>query len=346
MMTKLFSPLSKDGFIPLRNRVVMSAMSRSFADQDSCATDAMRAYYEKRAAGGAGLILTEGTIIDKSGDGWVKAPFIANDAQAAAWRPVVDAVHAAGGAIACQLWHMGRISHEDFTGQAPVSSTDKAAAGINRQNNKPYGVPRALTPEEMPVIYQQFADAAVRALGAGFDAVELHLANGYLPDQFLDARVNDRTDQYGGSVENRCRFVLELVEAVVKAVPARQVLARISPSRMMGGLYEWPDLDEMIAYLIPALDRLGLGALDVSCANSPYFETSARMVRKIRPLFSGVILSGASLSAEEAEAELEAGFIDAVTFGRAFIANPDLAAKLEKGETPVPFEDAMRATLV
>lgn len=346
MMTNLFSPLSKDAFIPLRNRTVMSAMSRSFADENGCATDAMRAYYEKRALGGAGLILTEGTIIDKSGDGWVNAPFIANDAQAAAWRPVVDAVHAAGGAIACQLWHMGRISHEDFTGQAPVSSTDKAAAGVNRQNNKPYGVPRKLEAGDMPAIYQQFADAAVRALDAGFDAVELHLANGYLPDQFLDARVNDRDDSYGGSVENRCRFVLELVEAVRKVVPANRLMGRISPSRMMGGLYEWPDLDAMIAYLIPALDKLGMGALDVSCANSPYFETSARMVRQIRPLFSGVIIAGASLTGEQAEAELEAGVIDAVTFGRAFIANPDLATKLEQGETPVPFEDAMRGTLV
>lgn len=345
-MTKLFQRLDKPGFIPLRNRVVMSAMSRSFADGERCATPDMVRYYQRRAEGGAGLILTEGTIIDQSGDGWVNAPYIAEDKHTAAWRPVVDAVHAAGGAIACQLWHMGRISHEDFTGVAPVSSTDKAAAGVNRQNNKPYGEPHRLEANELPGIYALFVDAAKRAMDAGFDAVELHTGHGYLIDQFLDAQVNDRTDQYGGSVENRCRMMLELVEAVTGAVPSSKVIARISPSRMMGGLYEWPDLDEMIAYLVPALGQLGLGALDVSCANSPYAETAGRMVRKIRPLFDGVIIAGASLSQAEAEAELASGTVDAITWGRAFIANPDLAERMKTGQDLVAFEDAMRGTLV
>lgn len=345
-MPKLFQPLSAPGFIPLRNRTVMSAMSRSFADADHCPTEAMVRYYERRAQGGAGLILTEGTIIDRSGDGWARAPYIANDRQAQAWRPVVDAVHAAGGMIACQLWHMGRISHADFTGDAPVSSTSRAAVGHNRQNNKPFGDPRALEVEEMPRIYALFADAARRAIDAGFDAVELHAGHGYLPDQFLDGDVNDRTDGYGGSVENRCRFMLELVEAVVRAVPARQVMARISPSRSMGGIHDWPDVDAMIEHLIPRLSQLELGALDVSCANSDYFETSGRMVRKIRPLFNGVIMAGASLTQAQAEAELESGVVDAITWGRAFIANPDLADRMRNSAELVPFEDSMRATLV
>lgn len=345
-MQKLFQQLDTPGFIPLRNRTVMAAMSRSFADAERCPTEAMVRYYEKRAQGGAGLILTEGTIIHRSGDGWVNAPYIAEEKHARAWRPVVDAVHAAGGTIACQLWHMGRISHEDFTGDAPVSSTNVPAAGHNRQNDKPFGVPRALDVAEMPGIYALYVEAAQRALDAGFDAVELHTGHGYLPDQFLDAQVNDRTDQYGGSVENRCRFMLELVEAVTRAVPANKVMARISPSRFMGGLYEWPDLDEMIAHLAPALSQLGLGALDVSCANSDYFQTSGRMVRKIRPYFPGVIVSGASLTQEQAEAELESGFVDAITWGRAFIANPDLAQRMQDGAELVPFDDSMRSTLV
>lgn len=345
-MSILLEPLRKAGFINLRNRTVMSAMSRSFADENHCPTEEMVRYYERRAHGGAGLILTEGTLIDKSGDGWVNAPYIANDVQAKAWGKVVDAVHAAGGKIACQLWHMGRISHSDFTGDAPVSSTNKPAAGMNRQNNKEYGNPRALEISEMPNVYKLYADAAERALGAGFDAIELHTGHGYLPDQFLDGNVNDRTDEYGGSVENRCRFMLELVEAVLARVPAERVIARISPSRMMGGLYEWQDLDKMIAYLIPALDKLGLQALDVSCANSPYFETAGRMVRMIRPLFSGVIMAGASLTQSEAEAELEEGVVDCITWGRAFIANPDLIEKMRSGTELVPFDDSMRSTLV
>lgn len=348
-MTKaphLFSPLAKAGFVPLRNRTVMSAMSRSFAAEGSFATPEMAEYYRKRAAGGAGLILTEGTIIDKSGDGWVRAPYISSDAHADAWRPVVDAVHAEGGAIACQLWHMGRISHEDFTGAAPVSSTSRAAAGMNRQNNKPFGEPRALEAAEMPALYELFVQAAKRALAVGFDAVELHGANGYIVDQFLDGQVNDRTDQYGGSVENRCRFLLELVDAVVAAVPAHKVMLRLSPSRFMGGLYEWPDMEAMIAYLIPELAKRGLGALDISCANSIYADTSGRVVRMLRPLWPGVLIAGASLTLEAAEAEVADGVIDAVTWGRLFIANPDLATKLQSGAELTAFEDSMRGTLV
>lgn len=346
-MTTLLDPLDHPGFIALRNRTVMSAMSRGFAGEGHHPTAAMRDYYERRATGGVGLILTEGTLVHQSGDGWNDAPYIASDAHAESWRPVVDAVHGAGAAIACQLWHTGRISHSDYTIEQPVSSTNVAAAGINRQNGKPYGEPRALRPDEMPTIYGYFADAARRAIDiAGFDAVELHIGHGYLADQFLDARVNDRTDHYGGSVENRCRFALELVDAVLKAAPAERVIARISPSRFMGGIYDWPDLDEMIAYFIPALQDRGLRALDISCANSDYFETSGRIVRMVRPLWNGVLLGGASLTVDQAEAELQAGLLDAVTWGRAFIANPDLVAKIKNSAEWTPFEDAMRATLV
>lgn len=346
-MTTLMHPLNRDDFIAVRNRTVMSAMSRGFAADGHHATAAMADYYGKRAAAGAGLILTEGTLVHQSGDGWNNAPYIASDAHAQSWRQVVDRVHAAGGAIACQLWHTGRISHSDYTVEQPVSSTNIAAAGTNRQNGKPYGEPRALTPEEMPTIYGYFADAARRAIDiAGFDAVELHVGHGYLADQFLDARVNDRTDNYGGSVENRCRFALELIDAVLDAVPAKKVIARISPSRFMGGLYDWPDLDAMIAYFIPALRERGLVALDISCANANYFDTAGRIVRMVRPIWDGVLIGGASLTVDQAEEELDAGLLDLVTWGRAFIANPDLVAKIESGAAWTAFEDSMRDTLV
>lgn len=342
-MSKLFEPLDRPGFIPLSNRIAMSAMSRSFAAPGGLATDAMRDYYAKRA--GAGLILTEGTIIHSSGDGWKDAPHIQTQQQADCWKGAIDAVHAKGGKIACQLWHMGRISHSDFTGDAPVSSTNQPAAGVNRQNNKPYGEPRALEPGEMPKVLGYFADAAKRALDVGFDAVELHAGHGYLIDQFLDSQVNDRTDAYGGSIENRCRLALEAIEAVLAVVPADRVIARISPSRMMGGIYEWPELDEMLAYLVPALEKAGLKALDVSCANSDYGQTAGRMVRKIRPHWNGVIISGASLTVAQAEAELADGCVDAVTWGRAFIANPDLVDRIERGAEWTAFDDGMRASL-
>jgi 2,4-dienoyl-CoA reductase-like NADH-dependent reductase (Old Yellow Enzyme family) len=344
-MSTLLKKLESGYFIPLRNRVVMSAMSRGFATPDHYATDDMRTYYARRAKGGAGLILTEGTVIHKSADGWNQAPYISSDAHAESWRPIVDAVHEAGGAIACQLWHCGRISHSDYTGDAPVSSTNQAAAGINRQNGKPYGEPRALAATEMQTIYGYYVDAAKRSIDVGFDAIELHIGHGYLADQFLDGRVNDRKDEYGGSVENRCRFALELVAEVLKNVPANRVLARISPSRFMGGIYEWPDIDEMLEHFIPQLWRLGLRTIDVSCANSDYFETSGKIIRKIRPNWPGIIMGGASLTQEQAEAELDDGFLDLVTWGRLFMANPDLVEKMESGTPWAPYEDSMREVL-
>lgn len=345
-MSKILEPLDRDGFINTPNRTVMSAMSRGFATEDHHVTADMVEYYRKRAANGAGLILTEGTVIHSSGDGWNRAPFIASASHAESWRPVVDAVHAEGGTIACQLWHCGRISHSDYTIDAPVSSTNVAAAGENRQNGKPYGTPRALDTDEMPAIYKLYTDATKRALDVGFDAVELHTGHGYLPDQFLDGRVNDRTDRYGGSIENRCRFMLELVGEVLAVAPANRVIARISPSRFMGGIYEWPDMDDMLAYLVPALEKAGLNALDISCANSDYFETSGKVVRKVRPIWSGILIGGASLTLEQAESEIAEGWLDMVTWGRAFLANPDLVARIKDGREWTPFDISMRDSLV
>jgi 2,4-dienoyl-CoA reductase-like NADH-dependent reductase (Old Yellow Enzyme family) len=345
-VTGLLDPLDRPDFIALRNRTVMSAMSRGFADDNHHVTDAMRDYYRRRAEGGVGLILTEGTLIDKSGDGWNNAPYIANDAQADSWRETIAAVHDAGAKIACQLWHCGRISHSDYTGDAPVSSTNVAAGGTNRQNGKPYGEPRALRIDEMAGVYQLYVRAAERALAVGFDAIELHIGHGYLADQFLDSRVNDRDDIYGGSVENRSRFALELVREVLAAVPADRVIARISPSRFMGGIYDWPELDDMLDYFIPALQDAGLVGLDISCANSVYADTAGRIVRAVRPKWSGVLLGGASLTVEQAEAELGQGLLDLVTWGRAFIANPDLTTRIREGHAWAPFSDEMRATLV
>lgn len=344
-MSPLLTPLASP-FLEARNRTVMSAMTRGFADSDHCATPEIAAYYRRRAEGGVGLILTEGVVIHPTADGYKDVPRIATAKQADSWRPVVDAVHEAGAKIACQLWHCGRISHSDFTdGHAPVSSTTRAAEGLNRQNDKPYGDPRALTAEEMPEVYGYFVDAAHRALSVGFDAVELHLGHGYLADQFLDARVNDRTDRYGGSVENRCRFVLELLDRVFAEVEPNRVIARISPSRWMGGLYDWPDLDEMLAYLIPEMWSRGLRILDISCANADYFATSGRIIRTVRPHWNGVILGGASLSQEDAEAEVRDGWLDMVTWGRSFLANPDLTRRIENGAVWLPFENEMRNVL-
>jgi N-ethylmaleimide reductase len=344
-MVSLFTAAQVPVLGPVQSRTVMAAMTRSFAP-DHLANAAMARYYARRAEGGVGLILTEGTIVHPSGDGYRDVPHIATDPQAESWRPVVAAVQAAGGRIFSQLWHCGRISHPDFTGGvAPVSSTARAAEGINRQNDKPFGQPRALDAREMPDIYEMFAAAARRALAVGFDGVQLHMGHGYLVDQFFDARVNDRTDAYGGSVEGRCRFALELLDHVLAAVPAAKVMVRISPSREMGGLYDWPDLEAMIAYLIPQFAARGLRMLDVSCAGSDYSATAARVVRLVRPLWSGLLIGGASLGTTQAEAEHAAGLLDMVTWGRALIANPDLVRRLRDGDEPVAFDRSMLSSL-
>jgi N-ethylmaleimide reductase len=324
----------------------MSAMTRSFAGPGHTATDAMASYYARRASEGIGLILTEATIVHPSGDGYRNVPYIHDEAQTESWRRVTEAVHVAGGRICSQLWHCGRISHPDFLdGAAPVSSTDRQATGMNRQNGKPYGVPRRLPIDEFPDIFEMFRRAARNALAAGFDGVELHLGHGYLPDQFFDAHVNDRDDAYGGSVENRCRFGLELTKVVLDECGPARVMVRISPSRFMGGLYEWPDLAAMIAHLIPAFDRLGLRMLDISCANADYFQTSGKAIRMARPLWPHVLIGGASLSRDDAQRELDLGLIDMVTYGRFLIANPDLVARFRSGRPLVAYNHALLDTL-
>ncbi len=333
----LLEPYDAPWLGPLKNRVVMSAMTRGFAGPSRVATDAMAAYYGRRAEEGVGLLLSEGVIVHPSGDGYNGVPHIETTAQARSWRPATARTRAAGSRFFCQLWHCGRISHEDYTGgAAPVSSTDRPAEGVNRQNGKPFGRPRALRADEMPAVRELFVRAAANALEAGFDGVELHLGHGYLADQFFDARINDRTDRYGGSVENRCRFGLELIAAVLERLGPERVLVRVSPSRFMDAVYDWPDLEAMLAYLMPALDAAGLRLLDVSCARADYDETSGRVIRMLRPRWPHLIMGGASLTAEQAERELGEGRLDLVTWGRAILANPDFVARLKSGRALVP----------
>jgi N-ethylmaleimide reductase len=331
---------------PLQSRVVMSAMTRDMAGPGHTATAAMAEYYARRAAHGVGLILTEGTIVHPAGDGYRSVPHISTDQQVESWRQVTGRVHAEGGVIFSQLWHCGRISHPDFLdGAAPVSSTDRGAAGINRQNGKSYGTPRRLHADEVPAIYDMFRRAAGNALRAGFDGVELHCGHGYLPDQFLDARVNDRADAYGGTVENRCRFALELTETILHECGPERVMVRISPSRFMDAVYDWPQLDEMLAYLIPAFAQIGLRMLDVSCARADYAATSGRVVRMVRPLWPHLLTAGASLSRDDAQREVDGGLLDLVTYGRLLIANPDMVRRMRTDEALRPFDHALLTRL-
>lgn len=346
MNNLLFEKFDFPEIISLKTRVVMSAMSRGFADADHCATPLMKNYYEARAKGGVGLILTEGVVIHQSGDGYNSVPHIATQKQVESWRPVVQAVHEHDTKIFCQLWHCGRISHSDYTGGIPpVSSTDQPAEGINRQNNKPYGTPTALDKKGIIAVQNYYLTAAENSISAGFDGFQLHLGHGYLADSFFDARINTRTDEYGGSIENRCRFAMELIEKTMSRFPAHQVALRISPSRDMGGIYNWPDMEELLEYLIPKIYNLGVRILDISCARADYYQTSGAVIRKVRPLWKGVLIGGASLTVEQAQQEINDNHLDLVTFGRNLIANPDLVEKAKRNEPLVEFDTSMLSEL-
>lgn len=342
----ILEPLASPYFGKYKNRVVMSAMTRSFANFEHLCTDNIANYYERRAKSGVALILTEGIVIHPSGDGYNSVPHLFTNAQMESWKSTVASVHKHHTQIYAQLWHCGRISHPDFTGGFHViSSTDRPAEGINRQNNKPYGNPARLTSAEIPDVYAMYVHSAQLAMQAGFDGVQIHMGHGYLVDQFFDDRINDRTDQYGGSIENRCRFALELCDEIIKSIGANKVMIRISPSRMMNGLYEWPDLEAMIDHLIPQLEKIGLRQLDISCANSNYFETSGKVIRKIRKLWPHLLIGGASLSISDANMEVENGNLNMVTWGRAILANSDFVERVQRGDGLLDFNDSMRKTL-
>lgn len=341
----LLTPFSKYG-LDLKNRVVMTAMSRYFADKKHNPTPDMLAYYQRRAADGVGLILTEGAIIHPMADGYPNTPYIYTKEQIESWKRIVEAVHGHGAKIFCQLWHCGRISHPDFLhGSLPVSASAIAPEGLHTRLNKPFVTPLALPREAVPEIIEMFVQATKNALAAGFDGVEIHGGHGYLIDSFFDARLNTRTDEYGGSIENRCRFAIEITKAVLNVAGPICTSLRISPSREMNGVYDWPDLKQMIVYLILQLDKLGLRILDISCARSDYFKTSARIIPMIRSLWPHIIIAGASLPLEKAEEALSVGLIDLVTYGRLILANPDFIKKITAGEPLTAYNPAMLKTL-
>ena len=217
---------------------------------------------------------------------------------------------------------------------------------LQAQNNKPFGKPRAMNLEDIEVVRNQFLDAARNAICAGFDGVQIHQGHGYLIDQFFDARINDRNDQYGGNIENRCRLGIDIAADAILAIGADKVMIRISPSRDMGGTYDWPDLEEMLNFLIPSFAAKGLRMLDISCANADYFKTSGRVIRMVRKIWPYFLIGGASLTLDQAETELQNGHLDMVTWGRALIANADLVERLKNNDELTEFDRGMLSSLV
>ena len=338
-MPSLFDPL-RAGALELPNRVIMAPLTRGRADRDAVPTDMMVEYYRQRS--GAGLIISEATGMSRQGLGWPYAPGIWTEAQRDAWRPVTDAVHGAGGRIVCQLWHMGRAVHSSVTGERPVSSSETATPGNAHtyDGKRPYEQARALGLDEIPALLDDYRRAARLAIEAGFDGVQLHAANGYLIDQFLRNGSNARDDDYGGSVGNRIRLLVEATEAIADAVGADRTAVRLSPNGDSQGV---DDSDPVPLFTAAAaeLDRIGIAFLELR-EPPPHGTFGASPVPPLSPdirkVFAGALVLNSDYGQARAQAAVAAGEADAVAFGRPFISNPDLVRRFER-DLPLALDD-------
>lgn len=330
---RLLSPLTV-GTLSLPNRVLMAPMTRSRAADGNVPGPLAAEYYAQRAS--AGLIISEATQVSQQGVGYPWTPGIHTDAQQAGWRRVTDAVHAAGGRIFAQLWHVGRVSLPMYQreGGLPVAPSAIAAAGqaFTANGPVPYGVPRALETSEIPGIVADFAASAKRALAAGFDGIELHGANGYLIDQFLRDGSNHRTDTYGGSLANRARFLMEIVEAVTPIWDGDRVGVRLSLGHTSGSLTD-SDPIALATFVGKELDRFDLAYVHlIEAIGGPMAPSMAvRVAPALRDAFRGALFLNGGYDAPAAEAALSEGRADAVSFGMPFLANPDLPRRFAEG---------------
>ncbi|ARC87378.1 alkene reductase [Rhodovulum sp. MB263] len=332
---KLFTSFAA-GDIALANRVVMAPLTRNRAERETLApTDLHVTYYSQRA--GAGLIVTEGAQISPEGQGYLDTPGIYSDLQVERWRKVTDAVHAAGGRIVIQLWHVGRVSHVSLLpgGQAPVAPSAVPADGVKTFTAEGFtgvSAPRALETSEISRILGDYRKAAANAMAAGFDGVEIHGANGYLIDQFLRDGTNRRTDGYGGPIENRCRFLFEVVETVADEIGAGRTGLRLSPFSNANGISD-SDPFAVFSQAISDLNRFGLAFLHMveGQTGGPRDWPEGRGIPELRALFEGPYIANNGYDRASAIDAVESGAADMVAFGRPFISNPDLVARLRQG---------------
>ncbi|MDR3613428.1 MAG: alkene reductase [Candidatus Obscuribacterales bacterium] len=329
--------------LELKNRFVMAPLTRGRAGETRVPNALMAEYYSQRTD--AGLIITEATSISQQAIGWIGNAGIFNDAQKEGWKPVVEAVHKGGSRFFLQLWHQGRVSHSDFQvdHKLPVAPSavqlkgDKIHTPLGK---KDYEVPRALETDEIPGIVNDYREAARRAKEAGFDGVEIHSANGYLIDQFLQSKTNLRTDKYGGSVEKRYQFLKEVVEAVTTVFEPGRVGVRLSPN----GIYDdmgSPDFREQFLYVAEQLDTYGLAYIHVLDGLAFGFHNLGEPVTlsDLRKVFSGPLMGNCGYDFSLAEKAIEEDRADLIAFGRPYITNPDLATRYANGWPLTDYSD-------
>lgn len=328
---KLFTSY-KLGRVELHNRVIMSPMTRSRAI-GNIPNELIAKYYGQRS--GAGMIITEGTSPSPNGLGYSRIPGIFNDAQVAGWKKITSTVHEKGSRIFIQIMHTGRISHqlnlpEGAKVLAPSAVKPAGQMWTDQQQMQDFPVPEAMTAEEIQHTKNEYIQAAINSIEAGFDGVELHGANGYLLEQFLSPVSNIRTDNYGGSVIKRCRFVLEVAEAVAEAIGKEKTGIRLSPYGVASDMPNYPEIDETYQYLANQLQKIGIAYIhlvDHSALGAPVVPVALK--KAIRNSFKNTIILSGGYDAERAEADLNKNLGDLVAFGRPFINNPDLVDRFK-----------------
>ena len=333
-MSTLFSPI-KLGAIALSNRIIMAPLTRNRAAPGNVPSDLALTYYQQRAS--AGMILTEATPICAEGHGYPRTPGIHTPEQIAGWKKITAAVHEKGGRIVCQLWHVGRISHPDLQpGNAlPVAPSAIKPAGqtFTGTGMKDFVTPRALETHEIPALVASYATAAQAAIEAGFDGVEIHAGNGYLIDQFLRSSTNQRTDSYGGSIENRARLLMEVTTAVCAAIGSDRTGVRLSPVTPFNDLSDATP-QATFDYVVRELNRFKLAFLDVLRGTGGGAESDwiPFDYARLRSLYEGTLLLNNGYDQASGEAALASGQADGIIYGRLFIANPDLVERFQQGE--------------
>ena len=330
----LFDPI-KLGAIQCPSRIMMAPLTRGRATRDHVPTSLMIEYYVQRAS--AGMIISEATGISQQGLGWAYAPGIWSTEQVAGWRAVTDAVHRAGGRMVSQLWHMGRVVHPSFAAEAqPVSASATTAPGDAHtyDGKQPFVEARALRKDEISGLLQDYRRAAQNALEAGFDGVQIHGGNGYLIDQFLRNGSNYRTDEYGGSIENRIRFLVEVTQTVVNAVGADRTGVRLSPNGVRQGVND-SDPEPLFIAAASALSRIEIAYLEMrepGPSGTNGIAEAPPVAPAVRKSFAGPLILNSDYNGDSAQAALNAGQADAITFGRGFLANPDLPSRIRRAQ--------------
>lgn len=336
-MPNLFTPLQA-GALTLANRILMAPLTRCRAEEDHVPGALMAEYYAQRA--GAGLIIAEATMAMEGHSAFWKEPGIYSDAQVAGWKKVTDAVHAAGGRIALQIWHGGRACHPLLNGgRQPVAPSAIAIANDEvhtPEGKQPYTVPRELRDDELPGIVAGFGHAAAQARAAGFDGVEVHGANGYLLDEFLRDGANRRSGPYGGPVENRARLLLEVLDAVCEVWGNERVGLRISPLNSFNSMID-SDPVGLASWLARRLNEYHLAYLHLMRGDF-FSQQQGDVLTPVREQYTGVLIGNMGYSADEASAAIAAGQLDAVAFGTAFLANPDLPERI-RAQAPLNAPD-------